>query len=48
MAKIDRSLRIRKLVKDNPRRKQTPGATHEILCRLHTEFIGYPARSLSM
>ena len=26
----------------------TPGATHEISCRLHTEFAGYPARSLSM
>ncbi len=25
-----------------------PGATHEISCRLHTGFAGYPARSLSM
>ena len=25
-----------------------PGATHEISCRLHIEFAGYPARSLSM
>ncbi len=26
----------------------TPGATHEILCRFGTGFVGYPARSLSM
>ena len=25
-----------------------PGATHEISCRLHIEFAGYPARSLSI
>ncbi len=25
-----------------------PGATHEILCRFGTGFVGYPARSLSM
>ncbi len=25
-----------------------PGATHEISCRFCTEFVGYPARSLSM
>ncbi len=24
------------------------GATHEILCRFGTGFVGYPARSLSM
>ncbi len=27
---------------------RTPGATHEILCRFGTGFVGYPARSLSM
>ncbi len=31
-----------------PRQSQAPPGTHEILCRFHTEFVGYPARSLSM
>jgi len=30
------------------RRPAMPGATHEILCRSCAEFLGYPARSLSM
>jgi DNA invertase Pin-like site-specific DNA recombinase len=30
------------------KRAHGTGATHEISCRLHTGFAGYPARSLSM
>jgi len=32
----------------DPGRGDRAGATHEILCRFGTGFVGYPARSLSM